>query len=225
MEIRPCPDLPSGICSRGSLRRIPLPGRSTIILQVQREIFRNGRCRCEKLQCRRPQIMPHSAGRYVTSRPARRQRSRRDRRVHHPSPSRLAPAAPSERGRLFVRGKRAAMSGVSAAHPRGHASSPNPRAQPTQTRTGGEAAAAAPGRISAPAQDDGHAPSQNPRAQPTQTRTGGKAAAAAPGRSNASTRDTRQAPGRNPRAQPTQTRTGGIAAVAAPGRTSAPARD
>ena len=101
-------------------------GRSTIILQVQREIFRNGRCRCEKLQCRRPQIMPHSAGRYVTSRPARHQRSRRDRRAYYPSPSRLAPAAPSERGRLFVRGKRAAMSGVSAAHPRGHASSPNP---------------------------------------------------------------------------------------------------
>ena len=127
MEIRPCPDLPSGICSRGSLRRIPLPGRSTIILQVQREIFRNGRCRCEKLQCRRPQITPHSAGRYVTSRPARYQRSRRDKCVHHPSPSRLAPAAPSERGRLFVRGKGGtSRSNVSAAHPRGHASSPNP---------------------------------------------------------------------------------------------------
>ena len=36
-------------------------------------------------------------------------------------------------------------------------------AQPTQTRTGGKAAAAAPGRISAPARDDGHAPSQNPK--------------------------------------------------------------
>ena len=47
-------------------------------------------------------------------------------RADYGSPSRLAPAAPSERGRLFVRGKRAAMSGVSAAHPRGHASSPNP---------------------------------------------------------------------------------------------------
>ena len=189
MEIRPCPDLPSGICSRGSLRRIPLPGRSTIILQVQREIFRNGRCRCEKLQCRRPQITPHSAGRYVTSRPARYQRSRRDGCAYYPSPSRLAPAAPSERGRLFVRGKRAAMSGVSAAHPRGHASSPNPRAQPTQTRTGGKAAAAAPGRSNASTRDTRQAPGRNPRAQPTQTRTGGIAAAAAPGRISEPTRD------------------------------------
>ena len=47
-------------------------------------------------------------------------------RADYGSPSRLAPAAPSERGRLFVRGKRAAMSGVSAAHPRGQAPNPNP---------------------------------------------------------------------------------------------------
>ena len=46
-------------------------------------------------------------------------------RADYGSPSRLAPAAPSERGRLFVRGKRAAMSSVSAAHPRGQAPNPN----------------------------------------------------------------------------------------------------
>ncbi len=183
MEIRPCPDLPSGICSRGSLRRIPLPGRSTIILQVQREIFRNGRCRCEKLQCRRPKITPHSAGRYVTSRPARYQRSRRDGCAYYPSPSRLAPAAPSERGRLFVRGKGGHQGPTypqhihAAMHP-----AQTQAAQPTQKRTGGEAAAAAPGRIYAPTRDSRQAPHPSPRAQPTQTRTGGIAAAAAPGR-------------------------------------------
>ena len=190
MEIRPCPDLPSGICSRGSLRRIPLPGRSTIILQVQREIFRNGRCRCEKLQCRRPQIMPHSAGRYVTSRPARYQRSRRDGCAYYPSPSRLAPAAPSERGRLFVRGKRAAMSGVSAAHPRGHASSPNP------SGTAGPNAHRRQSRRSCTRQDKrAHArlrakrQAESQRAQPTQKRTGGEAAVAAPSRTSAPARD------------------------------------
>ena len=34
------------------------------------------------------------------------QQSRRGRRIYHPSPSRLAPAAPSQRGRLFIKGKK-----------------------------------------------------------------------------------------------------------------------
>ena len=110
-------------------------------------------------------------------------------RADYGSPSRLAPAAPSERGRLFVRGKRAAMSGVSAAHPRGQAPSLNPSGTATQTRTGGKAAAAAPGRADAPTRDEGQAPTQAQAAQPAPKRPGGKAAAAAPRRINAPTRD------------------------------------
>ena len=68
-------------------------------------------------------------------------------------PSRLAPAAPSERGRLFVRGKRAAISGVSATYPRGQVPTQTQAAQPTQERPGGKAAAAAPSRTNAPTQD------------------------------------------------------------------------
>ena len=62
-------------------------------------------------------------------------------------------------------------------------------AQPTQMRTGGEAAAAAPGRIYAPTRDTRQAPDPNPMAQPTSKRTGGIAAAAAPGRISEPTRD------------------------------------
>ena len=117
--------------------------------------------------------------------------------MYRPSPSRLTPAAPSERGQLFLRGEnqssiqRRKNSQRKIITQRMYAILPTKAqaAQPTQTRTGGKAAAAAPGRISAPAQDDGHAPSPNPMAQPTQKRTGGKAAAAAPGRTNVPTQD------------------------------------
>ena len=89
------------------------------------------------------------------------------------------------------------MSGVSATHPRqsqAQAPSPNPSGAATQTRPGGRAAAAAPGRANAPTRDEGQAPSPSPSGAATQTRPGGKAAAAAPGRANAPTRDEGHAP-------------------------------
>ena len=73
----------------------------------------------------------------------------------------------------------------------------NPVAQPTQMRTGGTAAAAVPGGISAPTREATH-PAQSQAAQPTQMRTGGEAAAAVPGRSIAPAQDKGQAPTPNP---------------------------
>ena len=156
------------------------------------------------------------------------------------SPSRLTPAAPSERGRLFIRGKGAAMSSTAAVHqhalrPRrtsaptrddGHTPSRTQAAQPTQERTGGTAAAAAPGRIYAPTRDTGQAPSRTQAAQPTQKRTGGEAAEAASGRIAAHTRDNNPCAQPNPkrRSQPKRA-PAAKAAAAASGRSNAPTRD
>ncbi len=96
-------------------------------------------------------------------------------------------------------------------------------AQPTQTRTGGKAAAAAPGRTSAPTRDKGHAPTPIPsgtanpnahrRPKPPQQRTAGYT----------HQRETKaKHPAQSQAAQPTQTRTGGTAAAAAPSRIYAP---
>ena len=110
-------------------------------------------------------------------------------RADYGSPSRLAPAAPSERGRLFVRGKRAAMSGVSAAHPRGQAPNPNP------SGTADPKAHRRRSRRSNTRQDKRANARRRPSAHPTpsgtatQERIGGEAAAATPGRTNAPTRD------------------------------------
>ena len=111
-------------------------------------------------------------------------------RADYGSPSRLAPAAPSERGRLFVRGKRAAMSGVSATYPRGQAPNPNPS---------GTADLKAPRRQSrrSKARQDKrtcarHRPSAHPkpkRHSQAKSAPAAIAAAAAPGRTNAPTRD------------------------------------
>ena len=111
-------------------------------------------------------------------------------RADYGSPSRLAPAAPSERGRLFVRGKRAAMSGVSAAHPRGQAPNPNP------SGTADPKAHRRRSRRSNDRQDKPIHARRGPSAKPKprrhsqpQERPGGKAAAATPIRTDAPTRD------------------------------------
>ena len=85
------------------------------------------------------------------------------RRADYGSPSRLAPAAPSERGRLFVRGKGdinvqciRSTSARTSAHP-------NPkRHSRLKSAPAAKAAAAKHGRINAPARDTGRAPTPNP---------------------------------------------------------------
>ncbi len=51
-------------------------------------------------------LIPPMQDRGFIHQPYGHQRSRRGRRIYHPSPSRLAPAAPSQRGRLFIKGKK-----------------------------------------------------------------------------------------------------------------------
>ena len=89
------------------------------------------------------------------------------RRTCRTPPSRLAPAAPSERGRLFIKGRKAhpcptqpQRTDVRQAATL-HAPRINPWAQPPKSAPAAKAAAATPGRINAPTRDEGHAPGPN----------------------------------------------------------------
>ena len=157
------------------------------------------------------------------------------------SPSRLTPAAPSERGRLFAREKRGGNvqhscgASTCAAPPqdkRTHArrkpgAQPNPKrhSQP-KSAPAAKAAAAAPGRIAAHTRDTGQAPSRNPSGTATPNahrRRSRRSSIWQDSRTHA--RQQPMHPAETQAAQPAQKRTGGKAAAAAPGRSIAPAQD
>ena len=157
------------------------------------------------------------------------------------SPSRLTPAAHSERGRLFAREKRGGNvqhscgASTCAAPPqdkRTHArrkpgAQPNPKrhSQP-KSAPAAKAAAAAPGRIAAHTRDTGQAPSPipsgtaNPNAHRRRSR---RSCTRQDIRTNARQQPMR--PAQSQAAQPTQKRPGGTAAAATPSRIYAPTRD
>ena len=163
--------------------------------------------------------------------PAAHKRSRRSGCIYHPSPSRLAPAAPSQRGRLFIKGKM------------GQHYSPPQRTDVKQRPTSlhhvsiqwhsqpKRAPAAKPPQLhpagqTRPRETKGQAPSRKPKgtANPNAHRRHSRRSCIRQDkRAHARLRAKRQA--ENQRAQPTQTRTGGIAAAAILGRIYAPTQD
>ena len=162
--------------------------------------------------------------------PAGHKRSRRSWCIYHPSPSRLVPAAPSERGRLFIKGKMGQhysppqRTDVKQRPTSLHHVSIQWHSQPKSARRHSRRSCTRLYKRTNVRRRPSTNPSQSGTASPkAHRRHSRRSCIRQDKRAHARLRAKRQA--ENQRAQPTQMRTGGIAAAATSGRITAPTQD